>query len=86
MQNSQFARTVVPDKKQSAVTWRGYGWRSGEKLLRVEKQHDLLVAPAPLRIIFGLLGAIIRPIDIYLNKKSNSHISASTTFVLAIKR
>lgn len=45
--------------------------------------------PKPFDWIFGkslgLLARIVRPLDIVLNKRSNAHVIASTTYLLAVK-
>ncbi len=39
----------------------------------------------PLRVTWGLLGAVLRPIDKLINHKPNAHILASTTYLVAQK-
>lgn len=43
------------------------------------------VLALPLLIIWNLLGTVVRPFDLLLNKRENSHMLASTTYLIAEK-
>jgi SAM-dependent methyltransferase len=50
--------------------------------------HEYVPSPlnVPLRYLWGMVGAFIRPLDKIIAPKENAHIFASTTYVLAVKR
>lgn len=50
------------------------------------KFYSPAVLSLPLLIAWNLLGLIVRPLDLVLNKRENSHMLASTTYLIVEKK